>query len=133
MNIQTIYTKKAPEPVGPYSQAILAGDYIFISGQIGIDPNTGKLVEGGIKEQTNQAINNIESILSSVGLKLKSIVKTEVYLTNIDEFKEMNEIYASRFIHDIKPARATVQVVKLPLDAKVEISSIAYLGDQNVQ
>jgi 2-iminobutanoate/2-iminopropanoate deaminase len=132
MTIQTIYTKKAPLPIGPYSQAIVAGDYVFISGQIGLDPDTGKLAEGGIKEQTNQVIDNIESILISMGLKLKSIVKTEVYLTNLDEFREMNEVYARRFVYDIKPARATVQVAKLPLDAKIEIASVAYLGDKNV-
>jgi len=133
MNIQTVYTKKAPEPIGPYSQAVIAGDYVFIAGQIGIDPNTGKLVEGGIKEQTNQVIDNIEAILNSVGLKLKRVVKTEVYVTNLDEVRDLNEIYSARFVYDQKPARATVQVVKLPKDAKVEISSVAYLGDKNVQ
>ena len=123
--IEKIYTQKAPQPIGPYSQAIKsAGKLIFISGQIPIDPETGKLIEGGIKEQTERVIENIKSILESQSLSLKNIVKCEVFLKDISLFKEFNEVY-SQYFKEIKPARTTVAVAGLPADALIEISAIA--------
>jgi 2-iminobutanoate/2-iminopropanoate deaminase len=123
--MERIDTEKAPKAIGPYSQAVIAGDFVFVSGQIPIDPKTGKIMESSILGQTRQVIDNIEAILMSVGLNLSDVVKTEVYLKEMKDFQEMNAIYAERFSHSIKPARQAMQVAKLPLDALVEISCIA--------
>jgi len=131
MTIKKIHTSRAPEPIGPYSQAVVAGDYVFLSGQIGIDHATGMLVGQGIKEQTIQTIHNIQAVLEHIGLGLKDIVRVDVFVTDIKEAKDVNEIYSKRFTQDTKPARATVQVVRLPIDAKIEISAIAYKGDNH--
>jgi len=125
--IKRVETKRAPKAIGPYSQGVIAGKYIFISGQIAIDPSTGKFVEGEIKEQTTQVINNIKVILESQGIGLDKVVKSEVYLTDIRDFQYMNEVYASMFSSDPKPARQVAEVSKLPLNAKIEIPCIAYL------
>ena len=122
-----IATDQAPSAIGPYSQAICAGAYIFVSGQIAIDPALGKLAGETIEEQTKQVLKNIEAILATQGLTLENIVKTEVYLKDLKDFSVMNSIYAEKFSYLIKPARATVQVSKLPLDALIEISCIAYI------
>ncbi len=114
-------------PIGPYSHAVRAGNLLFVSGQIPIDPVTGKVVEGEIEAQTKQVIDNLEAVLKSEGLSLENVVKTEVYLKNMDDFKAMNGIYANRFFHPKKPARQAMQVGKLPLDVLVEISCIAYI------
>ena len=129
--IKEIKTEKAPKAIGPYSQATLAGNYMFVSGQIGLDPTTNKLIHGGIKEQTKRVIENIKGILEKEGLNLSDVIKSEVYLKDLEEFKEMNDEYSSNFLDKIRPARQTVQVARLPLDAKVEISIIAYVGDKN--
>lgn len=113
----------APKPVGPYSQAIVAGDLVFCSGQIGIDPVSGELMEG-IVEQTKRAIMNIEQVLKEVKLGLEDVVKTTVFMTDLDEFKSMNEVY-SEFFKEPYPARTTVQVSSLPRGAKIEIEAIA--------
>jgi 2-iminobutanoate/2-iminopropanoate deaminase len=128
-NITKITTDQAPTAIGPYSQAICAGDYIFVSGQIAIDPSVGKLTAQTIEEQTKQVLQNIEAILASQGLTLENVVKTEVYLKDLKDFSDMNRIYAEEFSYAIKPARATVQISKLPLDALVEISCIAFIPD----
>lgn len=122
-----VRTDEAPSVIGPYSQAVQAGQYLFISGQLAIDPASNKLIGRTIEEQTCQVLNNIESILRAQGLALKDVVKSEVYLKDMNDFKGMNTIYAERFCHDIKPARQAMQVVKLPLDALVEISCIAFV------
>lgn len=119
-----ISTENAPKAVGPYSQAVWAYDLLFISGQIPIDPKTGKFVSNDIREQTQQVFKNIGAILSEAGLDYENIVKATVYLADMNDFAAMNEVYASYFKRDF-PARAAFQVVKLPLGAKVEIESIA--------
>jgi 2-iminobutanoate/2-iminopropanoate deaminase len=125
--ITQIATDQAPKAIGPYSQAIKAGSYIFVSGQIAIDPTTAKLAGQTIEEQTRQVLKNMEAILVSYGLTLENVVKTDVYLKDLKDFQAMNVIYAEKFSYPIKPARATVQVSKLPMDALVEIVSVAYI------
>ena len=126
--MKSITTEQAPQAIGPYSQAVQAGHYLFVSGQLAIDPVTHQLVGHTIEEQTSQVLNHIESILRVQGLTLQDVVKTEVYLKDMSDFKGMNTVYAERFSHPIKPARQAMQVAKLPLDALVEISCIAYIG-----
>jgi 2-iminobutanoate/2-iminopropanoate deaminase len=108
-------------------QAVQAGQYLFISGQLGIDLSTGVLVGATIEEQTQQALNNIEAILQAAGLTLENVVKSEVYLKDIGDFKAMNEIYAAMFSHPVKPARQAMELAKLPRDCLVEISCIAFI------
>ena len=121
-----ISSDKAPGAVGPYSQAVMTEKLLFISGQIPIDPVTGKIIEGGIAEQTRQVIKNIGAILESAGIEFSNIVKTTVYLKNIEDFSEMNKVYASSFSSDF-PARAAFEVSALPLGALVEIEAVASL------
>lgn len=120
---EKIYTNKSPEPIGPYSQAIKIDNLIYTSGQVAIDPATGQL-SGDIKEQTRQAIRNIEYILQEAGSGLSKVVKTTVFLKNMNDFTDMNEVYAAYFSKN-KPARSTVEVSRLPKDALVEIEAIA--------
>jgi 2-iminobutanoate/2-iminopropanoate deaminase len=121
-----IYTKNAPEPIGPYSQAIkLDGGLIFTSGQIAIVPETGHLIDGGIKEQTKQVIENLKAVLESAGSSLSKVIKTTVYLKDMHDFSSMNEVY-SEYFSESKPARSTVGVSALPKNAKVEIDVIAH-------
>lgn len=122
-----VRTSEAPGAIGPYSQAVQAGQYLFISGQLAMDPASNKLVGTTIEEQTSQVLNNIESILRAQNLALKDVVKTEVYLKDMNDFRGMNVVYAERFSDAVKPARQAMQVAKLPLDALVEISCIAYI------
>lgn len=122
--LQVVSTDKAPKAVGPYSQAIAAGGFIFVSGQIAIDPETGILNTGSIQEQTRQVLKNIKAVLESVDTPLSNVVKTTVYLKNMSDFEEMNKIYAE-FFQETKPARATVEVSRLPKDVDVEIDAIA--------
>lgn len=126
--LKKVMSDKAPKAIGPYSQAIAAGDYLFASGQIAIIPETGKLIEGGIKEQTARVLDNLEAILKESDLGFSRVVKTTVYLKDMTHFAEMNTVYTARFPSDPKPARETVQVAGLPMAALVEISCIAYLG-----
>lgn len=118
-----IHTKNAAKAVGPYSQAVIAGDFIFCAGQIGIDPKNGNLVEG-IENQTKQALMNLQAVLEAARPGLAGITKTTVYLKNINDFPKMNEVYAS-FFGRHKPARATVEVSNLPKGALIEIEAIA--------
>lgn len=124
--INSIETKEAPGAVGPYSQATQIDRFIFVSGQLPVDPKTGQMVEKNIKIQTERVIENLKAILIAAGLDLKNVVRCDVFLKDMDDFKEMNVVYASKFVSNPKPARQAVQVGRLPLDAMVEISCIAY-------
>lgn len=122
-----IVTENAPKPIGPYSQAIVVsnkGNVIYVSGQIAKDSKTGLLITSDIKSETKKVMENITAILKAAGMDLSHIVKTTIYMKNLDQFTEMNEVYGSFFSSNY-PARETVQVVKLPLDANIEISVIA--------
>ncbi|MCD6272319.1 MAG: RidA family protein [Deltaproteobacteria bacterium] len=119
-----ISTDKAPAAIGPYSQAVKTGGLLFCSGQIGIDPSTGRLSGNDIKSQTKQVLNNLKAVLLASGLSLADVVKTTIFLVNMDDFSIVNEIYGMEF-GDHKPARATVQAAGLPLDALVEIECMA--------
>ena len=125
MGISFISTDKAPAAIGPYSQAVKAGAFLFASGQIPLRPD-GSLVEGGIEEQTRQVLSNIKGILDAEGIGLTSIVKTTVFIKDMNDFAKMNEVYAS-FFGEHKPARSTVEVARLPRDVKVEIEFVASL------
>jgi len=119
-----IQTKKAPGSVGPYSQATEQNGMLFVSGQIPVIPETGKLAEGGIREQTEQVLKNIDAILNAAGYGSWDVVKCTCLLKNMDHFQEMNEVYAGYFRQD-PPARAAYQVAKLPMDVLIEIEAIA--------
>ena len=121
---QVISTKKAPAAIGPYSQAIKVGNLVFTSGQIPIDPATGVFAEGGIKEQTRQSLTNVKAILEEVGLSLANVVKTTVFLADMNDFADMNAVYAE-FFAEPYPARSAVAVKTLPKGALVEIEVIA--------
>jgi 2-iminobutanoate/2-iminopropanoate deaminase len=122
--MESIQTDRAPQAIGPYSQAIKANGFIFASGQIPLDPATMRIVEGGIEEQTGRVLENLKAVLEAAGSSLDRVVKTTVYLADMGEFVAMNEIYA-RYFSATKPARATVQVARLPRDVKVEIDVVA--------
>jgi len=126
MGKKVIQTEKAPKPIGPYSQAIRAGNFIFLSGQIPIDPKTGELVKGDIRQQTQQVLENIRGVLESQGLGMQDVVKVNIFLKDMGNFNEMNEVYATRFSSS-PPARSTVEVAKLPKNADIEIEAIAYI------
>jgi 2-iminobutanoate/2-iminopropanoate deaminase len=119
-----IVTKNAPDPIGPYSQAVQSGNFIFVSGQVGKDPVTGKVVNDTIQNETKQVMQNIKNILEISGSSLDKVVKTTIFLTNMDDFSKMNEVYGSFFTGNY-PARETVQVSRLPLSVNVEISVVA--------
>jgi len=123
-----VNTPKAASAVGPYSQAVLIGQTMYISGTMGIDPNSNSLVTGGIREQTKMALTNIENILESVGASMNNMVKVTVLLTDITEFDAVNEVYQTYFEKN-HPARAAYQVSSLPKGAQVEIEGVAVLGD----
>jgi 2-iminobutanoate/2-iminopropanoate deaminase len=127
MKREVIATKKAPAAVGPYSQAIRVGDFVFTAGQLALDPATGKLVEGAIEEQTRQVLTNIAAVLEAAGSSLDKVVKTTVFLEDMGDFRAMNEVYGE-FFADEPPARSTVEVAFLPLGAQVEIDAIAVVG-----
>jgi 2-iminobutanoate/2-iminopropanoate deaminase len=123
---EVIATDQAPRAIGPYSQAIRAGNLLFCSGQIPIDPATGEFVSGGVAEQTEQVMRNLSAVLKAGQSSLKQVVKTTVFLADMDDFTAMNEVYG-RFFGENPPARATVQAARLPRDAKVEIEAIALI------
>jgi 2-iminobutanoate/2-iminopropanoate deaminase len=126
---QIIATESAPQAIGPYSQAVVANGFVFASGQIPIDPATGQFVEGGIVEQTEQVLRNISSLLEAAGTGLARVVKTTVFLADMNDFAAMNETYA-RFFGENPPARSTVQAARLPRDARVEIEVVALAGGE---
>jgi 2-iminobutanoate/2-iminopropanoate deaminase len=125
---EPVHTDKAPAAIGPYSQAIRAGGFVFASGQIPIDPATGEFVQGGIAEQTEQVLKNLAALLEAAGSGLDKVVKTTVFLADMKEFAQMNEVYAKYFAA-APPARATVAVAGLPRDARVEIEAVALLSE----
>jgi len=121
---ERIQTDRAPQALGPYSQAIRSGDFVFCAGQVAIDPATGALVDGGAAEQTRQAMRNLTAVLEAAGLSPAHIVKTTIFLVSMDDFAAVNAVYAESFAAD-PPARATIAVAALPLGARVEIEAIA--------
>ncbi len=125
---QIIHTERAPQAIGPYSQATKAAGFVFVSGQIPIDPETGQFVVGGITEQTEQVLKNLTAVLEAAGSGLELVIKTTVFLADMEEFAAMNEVYGKFFTSD-PPARATVEAARLPRDAKVEIEAIALLEE----
>ena len=128
MNKQAIETTNAPGAVGPYSQAIKTGNFLFLSGQIGIDPVTNKLVDGGVEAQANQVFKNISAVLKEAGTALQNVVKATVFLKDMADFKKVNEIYAHYFEPPF-PARSAVAVKELPLSVDIEIEVIARLEE----
>ena len=124
---QAISTKEAPAAIGPYSQAIRAGDFLFVSGQIPLDPASGGVVAGDARLQTRRVLENMGEILKAAGASFAGVVKTTVYLADLNDFATMNEVYAE-FFGTPAPARAAVQVSRLPRDVRVEIEAIVYLG-----
>ena len=128
MQKEIITTPKAPKPLGPYSQAVKVGNLVFVSGQVPIDPNKSAPVSGDIKEKTRRVLENIKAILEGAGLTLDHVVKTSIFLRNIGDFSNMNEVYATYF-KTKPPARTTVQAGDLPSGMDIEIDAIAYKGD----
>lgn len=128
IEIIRIETNGAPEAVGPYSQGVQIDGFIFVSGQLPVDPTTGQQVEKNITVQTDRVIENIRAVLKAAGLDLNHVLRCDVFLKDMNDFKEMNEVYGAKFVSDPKPARQAVQVGQLPLDAMIEISCIAYRG-----
>ena len=123
--IREVRSTEAPAPIGPYSQAVSAGDFVFTSGQIPLDPKTNTLVEGDIEVQTERVLANLAAVLAAAGTSLSRVVKTSVFLADLADFAKMNAIYDRHFSSFPKPARSTVQVAKLPAGAKIEIDVIA--------
>jgi 2-iminobutanoate/2-iminopropanoate deaminase len=119
-----IQTDRAPQAIGPYSQAIKANGLLFASGQIPLDPATMQIVEGGVREQTERVMHNLQAVLEAAGSSFARVVKTTVFLADLNDFAEMNEVYG-RFFEDTPPARSTVEVARLPRDVRVEIDLIA--------
>jgi len=122
---EILFTKRAPAPVGAYSQAVRAGGFVFVSGQIPLNPETGEVVFADITEQTERVLANIRNILQDAGMDLEHVVKTTVYLELMDDLSRVNEVFA-RYFGDSPPARAAVEVARLPKDVAIEIDAIAY-------
>jgi len=131
MKKEEIATGLAPEAIGPYSQGVAVGRFLFLSGQIPVDPMTGNLVEGGVADQSRQVLSNLRQVLEARGASMKDVVKTTVYMTALEGFGEMNEVYAGYF-EEPYPARATVGVAALPKGAMVEMDVVAVVGDEPV-
>ncbi|MBI4789327.1 MAG: RidA family protein [Chloroflexi bacterium] len=129
MERQVVLTEGAPKAIGPYSQGMRVGDFVFCAGQAGLDPLTGRLVEGGIEAETRRVLQNLSAVLGQAGASLHDVVKTTVFLTDMDDFKAMNAVYAE-FFASTPPARSTVQVSRLPAGARVEIEAIAVISKQ---
>ncbi|RPI55028.1 MAG: RidA family protein [Acidobacteria bacterium] len=125
--LSAVSTGSAPKALGPYSQAIRAGQFLFVSGQVPIDPVTGELVGGSIADQTRRALENIGAILQAGGASFRQVVRTTVYLADLADFSGMNEVYATFFTAP-QPSRSTIQAARLPRDARIEVDVIAFLG-----
>ncbi|MGQ9509230.1 MAG: RidA family protein [Thermodesulfobacteriota bacterium] len=130
MSKKLIYTEKAPKPIGPYSQAVQVGDFIFLSGQIPIDPSTGEMIKGDIRQETRQILENLKAILESQGLGMENVVKVTIFLKDLENFNLVNDVYGSYFSTS-PPARSTVEVSRLPKDSNLEIEAIASLTPSN--
>jgi 2-iminobutanoate/2-iminopropanoate deaminase len=128
MTRRKVETKNAPSPIGPYSQAIVAGGFVFASGQAALDPHEGKLIAGDVAEQTTQTLRNLQGVLVAAGSSLERVLKTTVFLADMNDFAAMNEAYGRFFTQD-PPARTTIQAARLPLDARVEIELIALVNE----
>ena len=126
-DLRRIATDRAPQAIGPYSQAIVAGNLVFTAGQVPLDPATAQVVSGDIAAQTARVLDNLSAILEAAGSSLQSVVKTTVFLADMNDFAAMNEVYA-RYFGDHRPARSTVQAARLPKDVRVEIEAIAVIG-----
>ncbi|RLD04920.1 MAG: RidA family protein [Chloroflexota bacterium] len=126
MKKKIVTTDKAPAALGPYSAAVKAGHYVFTAGQLGIDPSSGNFIDGGIEAQTRQALENLKAILEAAGTKMSKVVKTTVFLLDMNDFGAMNEVYGEFFTKKF-PARSAVQVTRLPKDGLVEIEAVALL------
>ncbi len=124
MDKKIINTKNAPAPIGPYNQAVAANNTLYISGQIPANPSTGEIVNGSIEEETHMVMKNLKAILNEAGLDFQNILKTSIFISDMNNFSKINEVYGSYFTSDY-PARETVQVARLPKDVNVEISAIA--------
>ncbi len=122
-----VSTNNAPQAIGPYSQAIKLGDLVFTAGQIPLDPSNGKMVEGGIAEQADRVMKNVQAVLEAAGSSLDKVVKTTCFLANLDDFAAFNEVYG-RYFTNMPPARSTVQAARLPAGAMVEVECIAEVG-----
>lgn len=122
-----ITSKNAPSPIGPYNQAVIANGFMFISGQVGMNPKTGKIIKDSISDETEQVMKNLSSILNEASITFENVVKTTIFLSDMNDFSLVNEVYGKYFDEDTAPARETVQVSKLPLGVNVEISMIALL------
>ena len=130
-SIEAIETKFAPKPVGPYNQAILVENYLYCSGQIALDPLTGVMVgNGNIEEETRQVLKNLMAVVEAAGGKSSAAIRTTIYLTDLNDFVKVNEIYAETFNKTVSPARACVEVSNLPKGGKIEIDCIAWLGNK---
>ena len=127
MEKKIIATSNAPKAIGPYSQGVLAGDFLFVSGQIPIDPKTNQIIEGDIALQTKQVMENIKGILESAGASMNNVVKATLYIKDMDEYGRINEVY-SAYLGNVQPARSTVEVKRLPKDVRIEIDVIALVG-----
>ena len=120
-----ISTPNAPAPIGPYSQAVLQGNMLFTSGQIALDPKTGKLILDDISRETKMVMENMKAVLEAAGMTFEHVIKTSIFISDMNNFSEINEVYGSYFDNNTAPARETVQVARLPKDVNVEISMIA--------
>ncbi|OGS42020.1 MAG: hypothetical protein A3K67_04365 [Euryarchaeota archaeon RBG_16_62_10] len=128
MTVQSVHSTDAPKPIGPYSQAVVAGETVYSSGQIGLDPETGELVAGGAAAQAHRALTNLEAVLRTAGSGLDKVVKVTLFLRSMGDFAEVNRAYAEHF-RDHRPARSAVEVSRLPKDALVEIETVATVND----
>ena len=127
MKKRIIHTSQAPDPVGPYSQGVRIGNFLYTAGQIALDPKTGEFLSGKIEEETEHTLRNIEAILKSDGLTMENVVKTTVYLADLSQFSRMNNIY-QKFFEKSKPARSCIQVAALPKGAKIEIDAVDFIS-----
>ena len=129
--IEPIETKFAPKPVGPYNQAVLVGNWLYCSGQIALDPSTGSMIgEGNVEEETKQVLKNLMAVVEAAGGKSSNVIRTTIYLTDLNDFAKVNAIYAETFNDSASPARACVEVSNLPKGGKIEIDCIAWLGNE---
>jgi 2-iminobutanoate/2-iminopropanoate deaminase len=123
---RVVRTEGAPQPIGPYEQAVVVGPFVYLSGQLGIDPSTGKMVEGGVAEQTTRALENMKAVLEAAGSSLSNVIRVGVYLADMGDFLTMNEIYA-KYLGDVKPARSAIAVKALPAGGLVEMDAVAMI------
>jgi reactive intermediate/imine deaminase len=129
--LEPIETSSAPKPVGPFNQAVLVENWLYCSGQIALDPLTGEMIgNGNIEDETRQVLNNLLAVVEAAGGKNSNVIRTTIYLTNLNDFTKVNKIYAETFNNEVSPARACVEVSNLPKGGKIEIDCIAWLGDK---